>query len=107
MQYNTKTDKEFAQQVQGTGLFTVKGDPSKNDLTFDFKNKQNNFNGTFETINVSFDLEGVNQQSLVNATLRGSSDSTINVGTGTQNVKGVHMKAPISFLVISTLTMLT
>ena len=41
MQYNTKTDKEFAQQVQGTGLFTVKGDPSKNDLTFDFKNKQN------------------------------------------------------------------
>ena len=46
MQYNTKTDKEFAQQVQGTGLFTVKGDPSKNDLTFDFKNKQNNFNGT-------------------------------------------------------------
>ena len=91
MQYNTKTDKEFAQQVQGTGLFTVKGDPSKNDLTFDFKNKQNNFNGTFETINVSFDLEGVNQQSLVNATLRGSSDSTINVGTGTQNVKGVHM----------------
>jgi autotransporter family porin len=91
LQYNTKTDKEFAQQVQGTGLFTVKGDQNKNDLTFDFKNKQNNFNGTFETINVSFDLEGVNQQSLVNATLRGSANSTINVGTGTQNVKGVHM----------------
>lgn len=91
LQYYTKTDKEFAQQVQGTGLFTVKGDQSKNDLTFDFKNQQNNFNGTFETINVSFDLEGVNQQSLVNATLRGSANSTINVGTGTQNVKGVHM----------------
>lgn len=83
----------FAKQVEGAGLFTVEGKPAQasDKLNFDFGTKQTGFNGTFETINVSFDLDGVNQQSLVNATLRGSADSTINVGSGEQNVKGVHM----------------
>lgn len=83
----------FAKQVEGAGLFTVEGKPAQasDNLNFDFGTKQTGFNGTFETINVSFDLKGVNQQSLVNATLRGSANSTINVGTGEQNVKGVHM----------------
>lgn len=89
LQYLIDDSKSFDRQVQNNGLFVVEG--TADDLTFDFQNKQTDFSGTLELKNVAYDLDDINQESLENATLKGSADSTVYVGSGEQNVGNVHI----------------
>lgn len=89
LKYQIDDSKNFDRQVQNNGLFVVEG--TTDDLTFDFQTKQTDFSGTLELKNVAYDLDGINQESLVNATIKGSADSTVYVGDGEQNVGNVHM----------------
>lgn len=91
LHYNINDDRSFVKQVAGDGLFTVEGKKADAKADFNFGVNQTNFGGTLETINVKYNLSGLNQKSLTDATLRASANSEITVGLGEQNLKGVHM----------------
>lgn len=90
LNYNISKDSIFKPQIKGDGHVLVTG-KNRDRNRFDFNEQQRDFRGILELKNTEYNLSGINQSSLENATLRGSEKSNVIVGNGEQDVGNIHM----------------
>jgi outer membrane autotransporter barrel domain len=87
LQLNTTSDLAFNSHLSGTG--TVSVDAAGNAFDFTSNNAADGFNGTLALRNSTFELSGLNTQSLSQATLSVGEGSSTHVGKGEQNIGGL------------------